>query len=51
MKCVESVGETVLYPEERTTPATLAINTKCECGCGKVVDNFCPKSLAIWKVF
>lgn len=46
-KCVESVGETVSYPEERPTRATLAGWSECEYGCGKVVHNFYPKSLAI----
>ncbi len=47
MKGVESVGETVRSPEERPTRATLAGWSECEWGCGKVVHNFCPKSLAI----
>ena len=47
MKRVESVGETVQPPEERPASATLAGCTECEWGCGKVVHNFCPKSLAI----
>ena len=46
-KGVESVGETVLPPEEPSTPATLEEWRNCEWGCGKVVHNFCPKSLAI----
>ena len=46
-KGVESVGETVRSPEEPPTPATLVECRNCEWGCGKVVDNFCPKSLAI----
>ena len=46
-KGVESVGETVSYPEERPLQATLAGWSECEYGCGKVVHNFCTKSLAI----
>ena len=46
-KGVESVGETVRSPEERPPVLTLGNRPKCEWGCGKVVDNFCPKSLAI----
>ena len=47
MKGVESVGETVRSPEERPTQATLASCPKCEWGCGKVVDSYRGKSLAI----
>lgn len=50
-KGVESVGETVCSPEEPSTPATLAECRNCEWGCGKVVDNFRGKSLAIWMAF
>ncbi len=50
-KGVESVGETVRSPEEPSTPATLAECRNCEWGCGKVVDNFRGKSLAIWMAF
>ncbi len=48
---MESVGETVRSPEEPPTPATLADGWKCEWGCGKVVDNFRGKSLAIRMAF
>jgi len=50
-KGVESVGETVRSPEERPPQATLAGCPKCEWGCGKVVDNFRGKSLAIRRAF
>ena len=51
MKGVESVGETVSTPEEHPAAATLAGCPKCEWGCGKVVDNFRGKSLAIRRAF
>ena len=50
-KCVESVGETVRSPEERPAQATLAGWSECEWGCGKMVDNFRGKSLAIRETF
>ena len=50
-KGVESVGETVRSPKERPAAVTLAGCPKCEWGCGKVVHNFCTKSLAIRNAF
>ena len=50
-KGVESVGETVRSPEGPSTPATLVEYRNFEWGCGKVVDNFRGKSLAIRMAF